>query len=152
MRRIIFLDIDGVLNGHEWCHIVGVPKILPARVAILNEICRVCEADCVLISSWRGKLLKHNWPITVAQWLLETHGFTGSLIGAISGSGHTVEEKHIGIKEFIATNAVVSYIVIDDTPAYNQYLMRPNPSIGLEPYHVSKAKELFDGQPDPKIS
>ena len=146
MDNIIFLDIDGVLNGHEWCHMPAVPKINVKCIRVLNQLCLTCKARCVLISSWRGKLVKHNWPVEVAQWVLETHGFTGELCGVVDGTGHTPEDKRWAIERYVRANNTVKYVVIDDTPVQNFRIIRPNPAIGLEPYHITLAKEMLDGQ------
>ncbi len=57
MRKIIFLDIDGVLNNHETLakkyRGSGIMGVDPYRVLLLNRIVEATGAEIVLSSSWR---------------------------------------------------------------------------------------------------
>lgn len=79
--KLLFLDIDGVLNDPFWN--LNHPSnnaddyIDPVRVAILNRILQETGAKVVITSTWRctftpERLQKH----------LETFGFIGEIIGA----------------------------------------------------------------------
>lgn len=49
--KIIFLDIDGVLNGHEWIHIPTAPRINQEPLQVLNYIIAQTGAQIVIASS-----------------------------------------------------------------------------------------------------
>lgn len=51
--KVIFLDIDGVLNSHEWDTETMCGQIHKDKVALLNGVLRVTEAKIVLSSAWR---------------------------------------------------------------------------------------------------
>ena len=50
--KVIFLDIDGVLNDQTWLHLMDT-EIDKTRVARLAEIVKATGAVIVLSSSWR---------------------------------------------------------------------------------------------------
>lgn len=51
-NKVIFLDVDGVLNNDEYQY--NDPKIDPAFVANLKYIVSQTDADIILSSSWKG--------------------------------------------------------------------------------------------------
>ena len=87
--KIIFLDIDGVLNHQIWFkkwykggkrtdtkEQYNDSMIDPNSVALLNKIIEDTKAKVVISSSWR----KNN-TIESLQAILESKGFTGEIIG-----------------------------------------------------------------------
>ena len=51
--KVIFLDVDGVLNDQMWLHLFMDSEIDEVRVARLAEIVKATDAKIVLSSSWR---------------------------------------------------------------------------------------------------
>lgn len=88
-EKIIFLDIDGVLNHESYYKREGRQETLakkygwpqsdidPETVKILNRIISETGAKVVISSTWR---LGH--PPVEMQHLLELRGFVGTVIGA----------------------------------------------------------------------
>ena len=78
MKKIIFLDIDGVLNSLDWYisddPLRGRGHIDPIAIKRLNDITDSTGAYIVLSSSWR-----HDYNNTVI--LLKKNGLTGKIIG-----------------------------------------------------------------------
>jgi hypothetical protein len=80
MDKILFLDIDGVLNNESFLlsnaeHSVGtnvadVWEIDPSAITHLNRIVKETNCKIVLSSSWR-----FNWTAEATQQLLEHNGF-----------------------------------------------------------------------------
>lgn len=78
--RLIFLDVDGVLNSNAWYDgylprgfPVPRPPLDPAAVGRLDRIVRATNAYIVLSTSWRG----HP---ELPGWLL-SHGCRGTVVG-----------------------------------------------------------------------
>jgi hypothetical protein len=104
--KIIFLDIDGVLNGHAFLaaqskKVTSEPKLYridddetwlgmldPENVAKLNEIVEATDAKVVISSSWR---CPHAWE-KIAGWLCKK-GFKGEVIGATDDACTWPEEE-----------------------------------------------------------
>jgi hypothetical protein len=72
--KIIFLDIDGVLNGHEWFPGSQSTGIKKESVDQLNRILKDTEAKLVISSAWR--YLIHNGAMNKRGFeiMLRTHG------------------------------------------------------------------------------
>jgi len=89
MKKVVFLDIDGVLNSQQWAETRGSrvrnPTYAddvqhstdPACIARLNMITEVTDAVVVLSSTWRTF---HTWEDT-ANALRDRRGMTGAMIG-----------------------------------------------------------------------
>ena len=80
-RRVIFLDIDGVLNSApflgEGADLPWEAMIDPRAVARLNALVRATGAAIVVSSSWRCHV-----PLARIARILGDHGFDGEIIGA----------------------------------------------------------------------
>lgn len=134
MRPLIFLDVDGVLNGHEWDAEVMCGQIHPDKVARLNRILRETDARIVLSSAWRYIVHRGEANMMGMEWLLRSHGVLANrLIGItrmdlmranpnydgtpaswpqLPGGGDRAEQ----VREWLAINrpGPVPYVVIDD--------------------------------------
>ncbi len=134
--KIIFLDIDGVLNNTSWfksreaCVSTAtrmeydLSNIDPNSVIILNEIINATEAKVVISSTWR----KTN-SVKYLQELLEKKGFTGEIIDktgvlyfrGIEGYNYSVP-RGCEIKAWLEINkgilgdkiSKVKYAILDD--------------------------------------
>lgn len=99
--RLIFLDVDGVLNSRDWLErrptkdefaaehgvspevydhdrlIWSLRSVDPLAVARINRIVSACDARIVLSSSWRTM-----WALTRMNWILRRRGLSCDLLGA----------------------------------------------------------------------
>lgn len=75
--KLIFLDIDGVLNGHDWDPKAVSNRIRPECVQRLNRIVRATEARIVLSSAWRYMVHMKALTLLGFEYLLRTHGGAG---------------------------------------------------------------------------
>jgi hypothetical protein len=136
-KRIVFLDIDGVLNSADSRRrvVLGTtdPKIPNARlldpqaIALLNSILARTEADVVLSSSWR-----YYVSVPKMQKMLEYHGFRGRLLARtpivaelpmyrgntaaeLVQIGQGSHERGIEIQQWLDEQGPVqSYVILDD--------------------------------------
>lgn len=80
---VIFLDIDGVLNGHDFDENAQSNTIDSHKVFILNAILKESGAKLVLSSAWRYMIHGGAMSLTGFEYLLRSHGImAGRLIGA----------------------------------------------------------------------
>jgi hypothetical protein len=75
--KLIFLDIDGVLNGHEWDDDAQSCTISRECIRQLNRILKATQARIVLSSAWRYMILGEDMTCRGFQYLLRTHGACG---------------------------------------------------------------------------
>lgn len=153
--KVVFLDIDGVLNTHEELH----PEVLCGtlhrdKVDRLNGVLRITSARLVLSSAWRYLIHRGEMNLTGMEWLLRSHGvLAGRLIGITradtmmppkwDGSTPWPVEHDRGkqIAEFLETFTGVlgvpcsGYVVLDDLDlgirAAKHPLVHVDPGLGL---------------------
>jgi len=150
--KVIFLDIDGVLNSEQFYidrdHSPKAKKMwtktshIDAKaVDILNQITNKTDAKIVVSSAWRvGRTTEE------LQILLKSVGVTGEVIDrtkATSFDGIRGEE----IQEWISRNKCDSFVILDDESDMGDLmhrLIKTDWKIGLLPEHVQQVIELFN--------
>lgn len=118
-HRVLFLDVDGVLNSAAWFErlqrqdspiVVVEPdhQLDPKAVAHLNRICSATGCTVVLSSSWRLA-----WTLRATEMWLRLAGYTGPLFaGATPNLGHRGQE----ITAYLAEHPADVYVCLDDDP------------------------------------
>lgn len=149
--RVVFLDIDGVLNSDRYDRVrdmTALSNIDETRLPLLKEIVGATGALIVLTSSWRG-----HWDENPAKrdesgqyidglfekYGLKIYGKTGA------AAGGRAEE----IKVWLSGRPVSAFAIIDDYPFgwgdLTPFLVKTNPhsGFGLEKEHVQTAVALL---------
>ena len=117
--KIIFLDIDGVLNcecSRSRC--VGYRGIDDKKVETLAKIVKVTGAEIVLISTW-----KDDWHKTdkvhqgiLANYLDKKMKKQGLVV--FDKTRDCIDERYLsrgeGILDYLTSNKVENYVVVDD--------------------------------------
>jgi len=148
--KIIFLDIDGVLNGHEWCHTGEGPRIDSQCARYLEIIVERTGAKIVLISSWRSWI--NNGLMTPKGFskVLLSHGCKADVIDALPAKDPDLdhaEDRMIKILDWVQENKPKAYVVLDNLPLRVPNLVRTNPGRGLIPVDITNAVKLLGGWP-----
>lgn len=109
--KVVFLDIDGVLNSEEYALSLGKGGMLginPEAVKILDRILEATGAKLVISSSWRGSSdLLADIRSNVGEYI----GITPRLSG-IRGSE---------VKAWLDDNPVDRYAILDDDSDFYKY-------------------------------
>lgn len=131
--KVLFLDIDGVLNGHEWDDEAKSCNIRRECVKHLNRVVQATGCKIVVSSAWRYIMLGGDMTPKGFGYMLRTHGliapggsmnliigFTGpdSGDGFISAARDGERSRQIlgwleGSRN-VDAEQVVSYAVVDD--------------------------------------
>lgn len=136
--KIIFLDIDGVLNDIR-------VKFKEESVNVVKELIKIYNAKVVMITSWQlnGTINRRKY---IANRLEEQGiydvdfiepNFEGSFLNI------DVPDRVLGIIDYLKNNEVSSYVIIDDD-YHNDYKLlclnhyRPFPLKGLTYKDLSK--------------
>jgi hypothetical protein len=136
-RRVVFLDIDGVLAPIRRWDRYG--DLEPACIEVLNEIVASARADVVVSSTWR-----HGKTVAELQVMLEAEGFTGRVVDktpTASGAGRGEE-----IAAWLAEHVVGGYVIIDDHSDMGDLrteLVLTHPGRGLQPADAPRAIEIL---------
>src|ERR1043166_3292493 len=93
--RVIFLDIDGVLNQCDWKEGDECPAIHPGCVKQLNKILEATRAKIVVISNWRHQLNRGDMTTDGFAFLLRTHGVKYAQVIGATGE-HRTRLRHRG--------------------------------------------------------
>lgn len=105
-RRLIFLDIDGVLG-----HFGSDGRLDASCIAELNWLIMETGAEIVLISSWRETL-----GLAETRRLLAAAGFRGKIADATPSLPH--RSRCDEIEAFLATlSGPVRFVILDDAPS-----------------------------------
>lgn len=165
MNRIIFLDIDGVLNNehsfNRWQSLkdkgfladgLNVSDCIdPACVNNLNTILYNTDAKIVLSSSWRL--------FNTVDWVqnhLKSFGFLGTIIDATPDLTVKSEKSNIvvsqprgkEISQWIQDNEFDGdFVIIDDLEdvrPFTKRLVKTDISTGLTETHVDEVLNLFN--------
>jgi hypothetical protein len=167
--KLIFLDIDGVLNNQNWFQSdeyknlidngdVFVRQFCPDSVKLLNRLTDETQAKIVISSSWRS-LKNFDRLINI----LKTNGITGSIIDRtpiLSFSPYDDYDYSVPrgceIKAWMEINKdklgvgigkYKSYVIFDDDSDMlywqrNNFL-QTNPQYGLTSNLIQKAKKIL---------
>jgi hypothetical protein len=82
--KVLFLDVDGVLNGHDWDDEAQSCNIRRECVKHLNRVVRETGCRIVLSSAWR--YIVHGGDMTLRGfgYLLRTHGMAAAETGTLA--------------------------------------------------------------------
>jgi HAD domain in Swiss Army Knife RNA repair proteins len=133
-RRVIFLDIDGVLAPIRRWDRYG--DLEAACIEVLNQIVAGTGAVVVVSST-----LRYGKTVAQLQEMLEGEGFIGCVIDKtpIGAAGaHRADE----IAAWLAEHAVDGYVIIDDhgnMGALRTRLVLTHPARGLQPADAPRA-------------
>jgi hypothetical protein len=134
IRRVIFLDIDGVLAPiRRWDRYGDLES---ACIQVLNEIAARGDAGVVVSSTWR-----HGKTVAELQAMLDAEGFTGRVLDKtpsdIPGASRGEE-----IAAWLKAHAVDGYVILDDHSDVGElrtHLVQTHPAHGLQPDDAPRA-------------
>jgi hypothetical protein len=137
-RRVVFLDIDGVLAPiRQWDRYGDLD---PGCIRVLNEIVGGGGADVVVSSTWR-----HGKTVTELQAMLDAEGFIGCVIDK-TPTGGPGADRGDEIAAWLAGHAVAGYVIIDDhgdMGGLRAQLVLTHPARGLQPADAPRAIEIL---------
>lgn len=137
--KVLFLDIDGVLNSHRTAiafgGMFGTGVLDPIALRLVRGICKQANVSIVLSSSWR---LTHRFQELGAELDLPMIGATPRLLG----------ERGKEIATWLAGHPdVTAYAIVDDDadmlPEQMPYLVKTHMQNGLTWDCACKLAELF---------
>lgn len=154
--KIIFLDIDGVLNYASWNTHLEEKLVMadqswwsemidPTCVECLNQIVKDVGAKVVLSSTWR---LYHD--IETMAEILEGKGFVGEIIGrtparlSSQSRGGEIQSWLNSCEEDVTTFAILDDLGPNQFYGLEEYLVQTSfEEQGLEASHVKQAINIL---------
>lgn len=160
--NIIFLDIDGVLNGHEYDEMSQSPIINHHCVFTLNRILDNCDAKICIISSWRYQIIKGATTIKGFEYMLRSHGVhcVDRVIGFTQEdeihsecADDMVRDIEIAVWLALAgfKKQTDKFVIIDDAKGryFLENRVQPQGAIGLQMTDAIKALRILGIEHDP---
>lgn len=163
MKRILFLDIDGVLNSNFWNdshqkEISNGTLIDEDKIKILAQLVKKTDAKIILHSGWRFWFDSELKPLRAeSKRLIEMLANEELIIDGVTPDLTTEEIRKT--KKFSLVKAdeilmwlkshddVVSWVVLDDLDLQNihieQHQVKTNPQIGLTIDDIKKAEQIL---------
>ena len=139
--KVVFLDLDGVVNNNRYDPETANIALLPGCVEQLGRILERTGAKVVLSSSWRYLVHEGLMSLSEFEQMLGRHGAPGIQIIGLTPTDEQVRGRGNQIQAWLDDNAarwsVQSYVVLDDMDAADDFdprqhpLVRTNPNVGL---------------------
>lgn len=149
--KTLFLDIDGVLNGHEKHADSPYTTIRPDCIQRLNKVIK--DTGCVLVisSAWRYMMLGPNPPMTAVgfQYMLQSHGLVGTVKG-FTCADETIRDREAQILQYVEAQKLLprDWIVVDDLPLdfreYQNRFVRTDRDKGLQDKDVETLISILE--------
>jgi hypothetical protein len=147
LDKVLFLDIDGVLNSDRYHRSLTEERFLygmeldsKAILLLKNFLDTHLDVNVVICSSWRDTLSLDQF-----NDLFKTYGIQDrvvSLTNADMGKGESIE---LWVKTFAPT----SFVVIDDDQLFDlrhpfsAHQIKTSMGLGLQSHHIETLKKLF---------
>lgn len=168
--KLLFLDIDGVLNEHDFDHEALSNPIHRDKVQILNRVLKVTGAHIVLSSAWRYIIHRGEADLRGMDWLLRSHGLLANRLCGITRLDKMMmrpwngepqqwkecpveNERGRQISDYLERHAcpLQAYAVVDDldlgiTQAGHPFV-QTNGKVGLTDAHADALIRLLETEP-----
>lgn len=153
--KVIFLDIDGVLNSGAYIKRLDgdfdqpINQIDPVAVVRLNHLTDTTGAKIVVSSTWRLSFLGQcAEPLKSLQGCLRTYGITGSVIDMTPNKANCVRNRRgKEIQAWMDENpGVEKFIIIDDDSDMGRlrtHLILTKFEDGIQDIHVDRIIEIL---------
>lgn len=150
--KVIFLDIDGVLNNKKWLGAAhfnrtedyNLKQLEPRAIHLLNELVAATGAKVVVSSSWRILHSKDE-----LEKFLKAKGFAHSLMDYTPNSKTHNGCRGDEIQEWLSEHPEVSsFVILDDNSDMGDVidkLVQTSFKRGLQKEHVERAIKLLEG-------
>jgi len=162
--KLIFLDIDRVLNSGDYNRVAESTTINPAKVDILNNILVETGAHIVITSAWRYMVLGRSMTLVGMEYLLRTHGVIAHRLFSVTESDEETPgfrpelndiqdvalRRSVQIKRYLLRpkQPVTGYVVIDDLalPELNGHLVQVLDPAGITKDDATKAMRILESR------
>jgi hypothetical protein len=153
--KIVFLDIDGVLNDHAWMDHAGSCDIKRECVLRLNRILRETGAVIVVSSAWRYMVHGEAMTLQGFAYMMRTHGLLSGRIHGLTCTDELIAHRGDQIAAWLAEHdGVESYVVLDDDDGFSvsrcqgrhaHPFVRTDGAIGLTDADADRAIAILTG-------
>jgi hypothetical protein len=112
--KVIFLDIDGVLNRGGFSSVAQSSSFDGAAVQRLNGVLAATGARLVLSSSWRYVILDGTMNLAGFEFLMRTHGLAKGALFDHTCADEVIAERGAQIRRWLTEHPVEAWAAVDD--------------------------------------
>lgn len=162
MTKLVFLDIDDVLNSNESFKracpsgkvssfeerkAVGKASLDPVLAARVQRVCDETGAHIVIVSSWRAKM-----PVEEIVTAFLAVGLTAPVDGMVGGVKFSGDLRARGARDWLANHpGIDSFVVIDNDPfmwgkEWKPLTVAPEEGVGITDEEADKAIRILNGE------
>ena len=146
--KVIFLDVDGVLNSEkDLLEAKGKSELFDRPLALLKELVESTKAKIVVSSTWRigcSKSGRNSW-YRLAEYQMEVYDITPVINKPGVQRGDEIRAWLENAKEEID-----AFVILDDDADMCEFtgtnLVQTSMKTGLLEYHVEIAKSILNGE------
>jgi hypothetical protein len=152
--KVIFLDIDGVLNSGKYIKALDGafddPKnqMDPEAIKLINRLTDSTGAKLVVSSTWRLAFIKSADPVGQLAICMRSYGLTGEVIdmtNQCAGSSRGVEIQGWLDNKYTQLG-IDKFVIIDDDSDIDhlrKYLVKTKFEFGLQEEHINQAIDML---------
>jgi len=145
--RVIFLDIDGVLNYPD-CFDPGRAWIDPGCIARLNLLVQRSKAVLAITSTWRGLVHSGKMTLDGLRWLLGSHGLEATIEGITGPDAQTPDRGQQILRWLQEHPRVEAFVILDDDTVtidgLAHHVVRIDDASGLTDEDIDRASAILD--------
>ena len=133
--KLIFLDIDGVLNDHSFNYESQSLSLKSECIWCFNQILNNINVSVVLSSAWRYMIHGGDISLKGFEYLLRTHGVSSKInIIGVTVLDELIQNRVDQIQYFIENcKHIEKYVVLDDIDfGWKSNFYKTNPYLGLQ--------------------
>lgn len=155
--RVLFLDIDGVLNSGDYFTRTKVDdsgglttagralaKLDPVAIEHLNDIVAGDDVKVVVSSNWRK-----NHSLSAIRSYLKARGFVGEILSVTPALVNDSGPRAVEIAHWLGQHAAIvdGFVILDDTwdagLGFHDHFVRTEWTRGLQREHIAIARSML---------
>ena len=141
--KVVFLDIDGVLNKENWM-LNKTPWIEDEKISLIGKLCKKTGAKVVLSTNWRDVWYEPMYyknkdnGIHFAHKLFKKYGIK------VIGTTPVMGSREIEILLTLENLDIKEYVVIDDTNLNSPNFIHTDKKVGFTQSDYEKALSILN--------
>lgn len=148
MIKLIFLDIDGVLNQHEYNINTGCCTIDKDKAALITNLAIDTNSNIVISSAWRYMVYGGAMTMIGFNYLLNTHGLP-KIHGITRQDLSQNEPRGFQITDYLKNFNPSKYIIFDDLCpnlflGHEKSFIHIDGTLGININDINKGKNILN--------
>lgn len=141
--KVIFLDIDGVLNRRGWM-VKKTPWLEDSKLKLISNLCKETGAKIVLATNWRETWFEPMFYDNETTAIYTGHKLFDENEIEVIGITDRIGSRGDEIKKYLLNHPeITNYVSIDDSIVEVDNFVQTEPEIGLTEEDCRKAASFL---------